>query len=137
MPSLILTFENDSQRDEFIQLSQELTTQYASSDDTIQQERLQKTTLLLKTFNTVVAIHDPSPTAVPTCGTCSTCSTCDCPTTHNEKHALFVSGKKMTEGTLPEMHKLFKQEIDQHSGSVQVRVFRDNAWTAVMQRVKR
>lgn len=51
-----------------------------------------------------------------------------------EKHLLFVSGKHMAEGTLPEMKDLFSREVTQHSGSVEVRAWRNNQWETILRR---
>lgn len=114
MPSILLTFENQEQHDEFLQIIAQLTECLDATADTKSQAEL-----MTKVMSTATGV-------VPDSHQCK----CDL----NEKHALFISGKKMTEGSLPELQKLFKREVTQHSGSVEVRVYREGKWRPVMQR---
>ena len=47
---------------------------------------------------------------------------------------LFVSGKKLAEGSLSDMQKRFGQEIAAHSASVEVRELREGTWTVIKSR---
>jgi len=114
MPSILLTFESHEQHEEFLQIIAQLTECLDATADTKSQAEL-----MIKVMNTATAI-EPNP------------HSCKCD--FNEKHALFISGKKMIEGSLPELQKLFKREITQHSGSVEVRVYREGTWRPVMRR---
>lgn len=53
---------------------------------------------------------------------------------HERVVALFVSGRKMLEGTLAELEKRFLQEVDSHKASVQLKELRDGEWTVIRSR---
>lgn len=48
--------------------------------------------------------------------------------------ALFVSGKKLTEGVLSDIHKRFDQETVAHSASVEIRELREGEWKTIRSR---
>lgn len=50
---------------------------------------------------------------------------------------LFVSGKKMLEGSLADLNKRFDQEVGVHSGSVEIREKRDDEWVVVRNRMRK
>lgn len=52
----------------------------------------------------------------------------------NRTYTLYVSGRKFTEGKLAEMKKKFRQEIDAHSGSVELRIQENGKWKSVLSR---
>lgn len=53
---------------------------------------------------------------------------------HERVVALFVSGKKMVEGTLAQMRTRFQQEVDSHSASVTLRELQDGTWKEIQAR---
>lgn len=53
---------------------------------------------------------------------------------HERVVALFVSGRKMIEGTLAELQKRFKQEVDSHKANVQLKELRDGEWITIQSR---
>lgn len=128
MPSILLTFEDDQQREEFIRITKGLADLARKLGDT--EETKRQTELICKTIDTATPFDQISNPAT----TNPAVSSCSCNHDFNEKHALFVSGKKMLEGTFSEMQKLFKREVTQHSGSVEVRIYREDKWRPVMQR---
>lgn len=120
MHTILLTFDTEHERHEFIELIKDAANRLEvlgaqNETQAMWQPRLKK---LLDT-----AIMDAQ--------------VCKCDNPTPEKHALFVAGKKMCEGTLSEMQQRFQQEINQHSGSVQIRALRNEGWTTIRQRVKR
>ncbi len=48
--------------------------------------------------------------------------------------ALFVAGKKLTEGLLSEMRRRFDQEAASHSATVELRELREGEWTTIQSR---
>ncbi len=48
--------------------------------------------------------------------------------------AIFVSGQKMTEGTLADLRKRFQQEVGSHSANVELRELRDGEWVTIQSR---
>lgn len=48
--------------------------------------------------------------------------------------ALYVSGQKLIEGPLSDMKLRFKQEVDGHSGNVELREMRDGKWITIQSR---
>ena len=48
--------------------------------------------------------------------------------------ALFVSGKKLAEGSLSEINKRFDQEASSHSASIEVREMRGGEWKVIRSR---
>jgi len=117
MKTILLTFENETERNEYISLLRNMaaymisppTKTVASSDVKTNGE------LILKVLETVK--FDP-------------------PVKSDSERlvALFVAGQKMQEGSLTELNKLFTQEITQHRGSVQIRELRDDKWVVIRQR---
>ncbi len=53
---------------------------------------------------------------------------------HERTVALFVTGRKMEEGTLAQMRQRFQQECDSHSGSVELRELREGEWVSISSR---
>lgn len=49
--------------------------------------------------------------------------------------ALFVSGRKMSEGSLSNISKLFKTETEAHSANVQIKEMVDGKWRTIRQRL--
>jgi hypothetical protein len=125
MPSILLTFEDDTQYDQFIKAARALAEQLSGLEDCQPQSDL-----FLKILGTAVA--SPAPPDTKEVKEIKTCNCC-CSNTP-EKYALFITGKKMMEASLPELQKIFKREIVQHSGSVQIRGFRNGEWVTIMNR---
>ena len=123
MPSILLTLEDDAQYDQFLKAARALAEQLSSMEDCQPQSDL-----FLKILGTAVASPAPPDIKEAKEKTCSCCSNI------TEKYALFITGKKMMEASLPELQKIFKREIVQHSGSVQIRGFRNGEWVTVMNR---
>jgi hypothetical protein len=48
--------------------------------------------------------------------------------------ALFIAGRKLTEGLLTDMRRRFDQEIASHSASVELRELREGEWITIQQR---
>lgn len=53
---------------------------------------------------------------------------------HERTVALFVSGRKMSEGSLSDMQKRFQQEVDSHSASVTLKELREGEWVTISSR---
>lgn len=126
MSHILLTFENDTQSDQFIQIMRQITEQLL----------LDNCAVLKTDVEFVQRAMDTSTRTIPLPPPYQAKCACTCQTETNPIRSLFVSGKKMAEGTLPEMRKRFQQEIIQHSGSVQIREMRDGKWYTIMQRPK-
>ena len=127
MSHILLTFENDTQSDQFIQIIHQIIEQLLLDNSCT------PGTVLKTDVEFVQRAIDTSTRTIPLPPHGAKCA---CQTETNPIRSLFVSGKKMAEGTLPEMHKRFQQEIIQHSGSVQIREMRDGKWCTIMQRPK-
>jgi hypothetical protein len=52
------------------------------------------------------------------------------------EYALFVSGQKLVEGSLKDMHRRFDQEVGVHSASVEVREMTDKGWVKIRSRMR-
>lgn len=48
--------------------------------------------------------------------------------------ALFVSGRKMVEGSLTELQQRFQQEVDSHSANVHLKELQDGEWVTIRSR---
>lgn len=48
--------------------------------------------------------------------------------------ALFVSGRKMREGSLSELQQCFQQEVDSHKASVELKELKEGEWTTIRSR---
>lgn len=132
MSHILLTFENDTQSDQFIQIMRQITEQLLLDNSCLMTIAATVPGTVLKTdVEFVQRAIDTSTRTIPPHG-----AKCACQAETNPIRSLFVSGKKMAEGTLPEMRKRFQQEIIQHSGSVQIREMRDGKWCTIMQRPK-
>jgi len=107
MRTLLLTFEDDVERDQYLKLVLKPTPLSES-----------ETLLLQKTVET--AKFDPPIR----------------PDSERVAH-LFVSGQKMAEGLLPAMQARFDQEVGVHSASVELREQRNGEWLVVRKRAKR
>ena len=49
--------------------------------------------------------------------------------------ALFISGKKMSEGPISTISKMFKTETQAHSANVQIKEMVDGKWRTIRQRL--
>jgi hypothetical protein len=112
MKTILLTFEDESQRDEYLKIVRTMAASLISSGDP------DSTKLIVNTLDNVK--FDPPVRS-----------------DSERQTALFVAGQKMTEGSLEELNKLFAQEITQHSGSVQIREMREGDWHIIRQRPSR
>lgn len=52
----------------------------------------------------------------------------------SNSYSLWVSGRKMSEGTLPYMRRLFQQECASHSASVVLKEYHDGKWREINSR---
>jgi len=109
MPKTILfTFENDLLRDKFLFQVRGLATGSivpAYADND----------LILKTLDTI-RLDPPIKTDA------------------ERSAALFVSGKKLVEGSLSDMQKRFDQEMASHSASLEIRELREGEWKTIRSR---
>jgi len=48
--------------------------------------------------------------------------------------AIFVSGQKITEGSLPNMRRYFDQEVASHSANVELRELNNGTWKTIQSR---
>ncbi len=107
MKNLLLTFKDDKTRDDFLRLLHDLTTR----DTTAQMEgELIKATLETARLNPALKSD------------------------HERVAAIFVSGKKMVEGTLSNMRQRFQQEVDSHKATVEIKELREGIWTTIQAR---
>ncbi len=53
---------------------------------------------------------------------------------HERIVALFVSGRKMREGSMAELNKQFLQEVESHKASVELKELRDGEWVSIRSR---
>ncbi len=53
---------------------------------------------------------------------------------HERIVALFVSGRKMLEGSLAELQQRFQQEVDSHKGSVHLKELQEGEWVTIRSR---
>ena len=114
MKSILLTFDNETERDEYLKIMRTMAAYMASPNNT-SPEATTNGEFVLKVLETVK--FDPPIRA-----------------DSERQVALFISGQKMKEGSLEELNKLFVQEITQHRGSVQLREMRDDKWVIIRQR---
>jgi hypothetical protein len=57
--------------------------------------------------------------------------------TADERHAaLYVSGTRMMEGTLPTVEKMFKQECSAHNAKVEIKELKNGEWQRIRVRTK-
>ncbi len=117
MKTILLTFENETERDEYLKIMRQMAAYMITPSQKTVATSDVKTNgeLILKVLDTIK--FDP-------------------PVKSDSERlaALFVAGQKMQEGNLAELNKLFTQEITQHRGSVQIREYRDDKWVVIRQR---
>ena len=53
---------------------------------------------------------------------------------HERVVALFISGKKIIEGSLSDLRRRFQQEVDSHSATVELRELRGGLWVTIQSR---
>lgn len=112
MKTILLTFDDEAKRDEYLKLMRVTAANLVSTGDS------DSTKIIVDALDNVKFDLPIRPDS-------------------ERQTALFVAGQKMTEGTLEELNKLFDQEITQHSGSVQVREMRGEKWHIIRQRPSR
>lgn len=100
--TILLTFETDVKRDEFLEHAKELATLYS---DQVVLEALES-----------IKLDPPIKTDA------------------ERSAALFVSNKKMFEGSLSEVQRRFSQETAAHSASVEIRELRGGEWKVIRAR---
>ena len=112
MKTILLTFEDETKRDEYLKLMRVTAANLVSSGDA------ESTKIIIDAIDSVK--FDPSVKS-----------------SSERQTALFIAGRKMSEGSLEELNKLFVREITQHSGSVQIREMYDGEWRVIRQRPSR
>lgn len=122
--TLLLTFDDQENRQKFMQVLQEAAATMTSEDGPNVQnasegweQRKANGELIQKAVST--AVTDP-PIKSDTDRIC----------------ALFVSGKKLVDGNLADLNKRFELEVGSHSGSVEIREKRGDEWTTVRRRMR-
>jgi hypothetical protein len=115
--SILFTFENEKDRDQFLQTVREAADRMIKSDDIPDgyTERAKNGTLVQKTLETIKL--DPPVKA-----------------DHERQCGIWVSGQKLKEGNLDELSKMFNQEIASHSGNVELRELRGGEWVVIRSR---
>lgn len=109
MPKTILfTFETDVLRDKFLSQVRGLATEAITPAAV-------DSNLILRTLDTI-RLDPPIKTDA------------------ERSAALFVSGKKLIEGSLSDMQKRFDQETASHSASVEIRELREGEWKTIRSR---
>jgi hypothetical protein len=115
--SILFTFENDTDRDQFLQVVKEAADRMIKSDDVPDgyTERAKNGALIQKTLDTIKL--DPPVKA-----------------DHERQCGIWVSGQKLKEGPLDELNKMFNQEIAAHSANVELRELRGGDWNVIRSR---
>lgn len=116
MPALLLTFKDGQTRDQFLKLLQEMADAMISSQQDDGYPTRRDNGELLRTTLRTIRLDPPLKAD------------------HERTVVLYVTGQKMTEGNLPDMRKRFQQEVDSHSGNVELREFREGGWTTIQAR---
>jgi hypothetical protein len=115
MKTILLTFADDTQRSQFLEIIRTIAVGMTISEQTETQSNGQFL------INSLDDLRLDPPIKTDT----------------ERQVALFVAGTKMDEGNLVAMNQRFNREIHQHSGSVQIREMRDGQWTIIRQRPMR
>ena len=110
MKTILLTFENESQRDEYLKLMRIAAANMVTVEDQAN-TKLFVDALDNVRFDPPIKPDSERPTA------------------------LYVAGQKMLEGSLADLNVRFDQEITQHSGTVQIREQRGDQWHIIRQRL--
>lgn len=117
MPSNVLfSFQNTTIRDKFIEVLNTMSDAMIKSDLHPGYEERQNNGKLLKEAINTIRLNPPVKS-------------------DNERScALWVSGKKMLEGTLKELNTKFEEEIQSHSASVNIKELVDGQWLTIRER---
>lgn len=116
MKTALFTFADDKTRDKFFKLLK------AASEEMVKPETLARDPSAMADGNIImeglrsVKLDPPLKAA------------------HERVVALFVSGRKMLEGTLAELQKRFQQEVDSHKASVHLKELQDGEWVTIRSR---
>lgn len=117
MRTILLTFENEAERDEYLKIMRSMAAYMVtpSSKQVTTSDAKTNGELVLKVLETVK--FDPPVKQ------------------DSDRHVeLYVAGQKLREGSLEEINELFNQEITQHSGSVVVKEKRGDETVIIRQR---
>lgn len=116
MKTCLVTFVDDKARDKFFSILKNISDKMTSPENLVTDPSTAADGNLLKEALRTIKLDPPLKAD------------------HERTMALFVSGRKMREGTAAELGRQFLQEVDAHKAAVELKELKDGEWVTVRSR---